>query len=1062
MANDRTVRITHYERLADSLKSIDVSGPANTITTHTAQYAAVGNTTFGFVRTVSPVWTSSNPAVGSINPSTGLFTASGAAGTTQITASVGSVTSTPLTVTVAAQVKTTVVVTPNPTSISDSGSVQLTAVVNDQDSISPNPIAGASVGFSSGTPSKATVSGTGLVSGAGAGAGSTIITVTSSPAAPATVTVTVTASAPVVTTVGVLPNPASVQVGNTQALAAQSRDQYTNPIADTHTWGSANAGIATVNGSGVVQGVSIGTVVITATSVTNPAKSATTTVGVGGTPSIPQPSTTDYVSYNSAPLWATAAALSDDTQAAALARSFFSGPPAPTFVKDFNGIGTPAMRVDLPTWVYSAVNQPGGIVANASPQTVQLTSTTNCNNTSQLPNFEPGLPAAVSPNRESFKRGSPAPSIASGGCVVDKTNNTVTAIFSKNHADGSPVGIDFDTTSLNGSGFTLSTPYAEPKLTAQMTIHFGRSAGDSSLPVPLGVVPSSPTDRLSAEWFNTICQSNTPTANDGPTGVKVLLSLRDDTLIPMTLTQDVVGSPTSQFVTVNSTAGFTLGKQQGQTGETYGAGSQFIRWPSGSSEGSGVVLANILEVKDATTIRAVFKGNHSSGTVLDSRRDDGRWYCVFRGPQSGVLQFQCDVSPYFPAGQSWAVNMGPLGVNPDTLIGTDLVVTMQLEAASAPGVADGVARIYVNDVLAFSGTNFNMGPAGWAIVEGPATFRSSALDQSYYVFNYRGWSPNSICTAPTGTNRNANATTIFNNVAIPDAPSGVPDTIRPYVLNGGQYLPNNGGGSSDPSFGDITLSTYQRGKTVLVAHPGLTTGTPYSIKYVLANALGISPQSNATTTTPALPPFTVGFNCRSTLVYRNGVGTIPPDDTNPTIFLNELAGTYPVTKSTKGTLATPVVVTTPATLVLGWNGTNGATSVNRSTTVDARLAGNVSNTNAGTPRTLRIDLPVPGVYALSAAFGDPSSTMNNLRAEFIDGVSGASLLTVSAPGTTAGGTWLDATGTPRITSATWVASNATTNLTVTGNNPYLLIKLGTLTAMTSPSRLAFIGLNLVG
>jgi hypothetical protein len=70
-----------------------------------------------------------------------------------------------------------------------------------------------------------------------------------------------------VETVTVTPNPASVQVGATLQLAATLEDANGNALTGrTVTWASGAAGTATVNGSGVVGGVTPGTVTITATS----------------------------------------------------------------------------------------------------------------------------------------------------------------------------------------------------------------------------------------------------------------------------------------------------------------------------------------------------------------------------------------------------------------------------------------------------------------------------------------------------------------------------------------------------------------------------------------------------------------------------------------------------------------------------------------------------------------------------------------------------------------------------------------------------------------------------
>ena len=80
-----------------------------------------------------------------------------------------------------------------------------------------------------------------------------------------------------VTRISVAPTTASIAVAATRQLTASAL-----PVeaAQNVTWSSATPGVATVSSSGLVTGVSAGSAVITATSVSDPAKTATSTITV--------------------------------------------------------------------------------------------------------------------------------------------------------------------------------------------------------------------------------------------------------------------------------------------------------------------------------------------------------------------------------------------------------------------------------------------------------------------------------------------------------------------------------------------------------------------------------------------------------------------------------------------------------------------------------------------------------------------------------------------------------------------------------------------------------------
>src|SRR5213082_532764 len=216
-------------------------------------------------------WSSNSTAVATVDGN-GVVTAV-AAGAATITATSEGQSGT-ASVTVSNIPVASVTVSPSPASVQQGATVQLTATPKDANG---NPLNGRVVTWSSNNTAVARVNGSGLVTGVGAGT-ATITATSEGQGGTSDVTVTL---APVAS-VTVTPSPASVAVGLTVQLTATPKDANGNPLSGrVITWSSNNTAVATVNGSGLVSGVTAGSATITATSEGKTGTSAVTVTTPG-------------------------------------------------------------------------------------------------------------------------------------------------------------------------------------------------------------------------------------------------------------------------------------------------------------------------------------------------------------------------------------------------------------------------------------------------------------------------------------------------------------------------------------------------------------------------------------------------------------------------------------------------------------------------------------------------------------------------------------------------------------------------------------------------------------
>ena len=256
--------------------------PANLKVGATQQFTATGtysdSSTADITATVT--WASGTTATATITASGGLATGV-AAGTTQITATMGTVTSPGVTLTVTSLTLTSIAVTPaTPAHLKVGATQQFTATGTYSDSSTADIT--ATVTWASGTTATATITASGGLA-TGVAGGTTSITATLGTVTSPGVTLTVIS----LTSIAITPNPASVAVGSTIPFTATGTysDASTSNITTQVTWSSLPIASATIVATtGVATGVANGTAQISAVLGGIVAPSVTLTVGAGGAP----------------------------------------------------------------------------------------------------------------------------------------------------------------------------------------------------------------------------------------------------------------------------------------------------------------------------------------------------------------------------------------------------------------------------------------------------------------------------------------------------------------------------------------------------------------------------------------------------------------------------------------------------------------------------------------------------------------------------------------------------------------------------------------------------------
>lgn len=172
-------------------------------------------------------------------------------------------------------------------------------------------------------------------------------------------------------------------------------------------------------------------------------------------------------------------------------------------------------------------------------------------------------------------------------------------------------------------------------------------------------------------------------------------------------------------------------------------------------------------------------------------------------------------------------------------------------------------------------------------------------------------------------------------------------------------------------------------------------------------------------------------------------------------FVTNGANQTPVTGDT-GYLYPQNVTVGGDTVQVGWSADDD-TVRDRDNTVDPRLAGMHMQTNTGTQRDFRIDLPVAGKWLLRLGIGDASNAQAYQYVQIRD--TSTVLATIDDTNGTGVGEFLDATGAQHTSAANWVANEA--GLLLTFATTILNIRAGSPAAQSNSTTLATIGLQRV-
>jgi hypothetical protein len=284
---------------------------------------------------------------------------------------------------------------------------------------------------------------------------------------------------------------------------------------------------------------------------------------------------------------------------------------------------------------------------------------------------------------------------------------------------------------------------------------------------------------------------------------------------------------------------------------------------------------------------------------------------------------------------------------------------------------------------------------------------------------------------------------------------------------------------------DFTLAAAPVAVTVTQGNQGSSTITT-TVNGGFNAAIGLSSSGVPTGTTVSFNPSTIAAPGAGTSAMTISVGSTTAVGTYPLTVTGTGGGkqhtatvTLTVTAAVSGwqagflfratagyvkdpsntthVLATTAYPTTVGGMTFGWANTKLVQSSDRSTMVDARLAG-INYARDASPATFNVDVPVAGTYKLSLAMGDDGygQCWNQCQIQFLDG---KTVLATVTGGPTKIGYFYDQLGN-NWSAASWPTSNLSGQVTLKGTRLSVVVGSSTNDGYLTP--IAFLGLAQAG